>query len=359
MRVWSSRLKWEVASGLGKKARDKAVGTLRGCFASIHRMSIASFLKRLGRWSATVIVAYLIVSPVAGVQLMENALRVERRPVTERAGFAAAIAKVASSGVEDASVVANDGAVLKGWYPRPRPWNGDSVLLLHGVGDNREGSEGYAEMFLRGGYAVLLPDSRAHGESGGALVTYGLLESGDIRRWAEWLAGRNGTDVKEGCVDLFGESLGAAIALQAAGAPGVCAVVAEAPFASFREIGFDRIAQTAHVPVAVARVAGWLILASGFLDARLRYGLDFDKASPERALAASRVPALLIAGLADENIPHRHAEEILRSAGPASELWLVPGAGHTESSSVAPVEFEHRVLGWFRTHRGAARALGA
>ena len=335
------------------------MGTLRGWNASIHCMSFASVFRKLGQWSVTVFAAFLIVSPVAGVVLLENALRVVRRPVMERAGFAAEIAKVAPSGVEDVSVAGADGAVLKGWYARPQAWNRDSVLLLHGLGDNREGVEGYAEMFLRGGYAVLLPDSRAHGESGGALVTYGLLESGDIRRWAEWLAGRNGTDVQEGCVDLFGESLGAAIALQAAGAPGVCAVVAEAPFASFREIGFQRIAQAAHVPVAVARVAGWLILASGFLDARLRYGLDFDKASPERALAASRVPALLIAGLADENIPHRHAEEILRSAGPPSDLWLVPGAGHTESSSVAPVEFEHRVLGWFRTHRGAARALGA
>jgi hypothetical protein len=38
-------------------------------------------------------------------------------------------------------------------------------------------------MVLQQGYRVLLPDSRAHGESGGTLATYGLVERDDIHRW--------------------------------------------------------------------------------------------------------------------------------------------------------------------------------
>ena len=79
-------------------------------------------------------------------------------------------------------------------------------------------------MFLKEGYRILLPDSRAHGDSGGAIATYGLLERDDIHRWADWARQQPHT----GCVYLFGESMGAAIALQATAAdPNLCAVVVE------------------------------------------------------------------------------------------------------------------------------------
>ena len=55
----------------------------------------------------------------------------------------------------------------------------------------------------------MLPDSRAHGESGGTLATYGLRESDDIHRWVDWLYG--GRQSK--CVYGFGESMGAALVL--------------------------------------------------------------------------------------------------------------------------------------------------
>jgi hypothetical protein len=42
-------------------------------------------------------------------------------------------------------------------------------------------------MFLAHGYIVLAPDSRAHGESGGDIATYGLLEWDDAHRWVSWL----------------------------------------------------------------------------------------------------------------------------------------------------------------------------
>jgi alpha-beta hydrolase superfamily lysophospholipase len=54
----------------------------------------------------------------------------------------------------------------------PSKSNGNCVPVLHGIADSRAGSIGFAPMFLNEGYAVLLPDSRAHGASGGQLVTY-------------------------------------------------------------------------------------------------------------------------------------------------------------------------------------------
>jgi cephalosporin-C deacetylase-like acetyl esterase len=80
----------------------------------------------------------------------------------------------------DVNVVVKDNVQLKGWWLHPTTPNGNCVIVLHGIADSRFGSLGFAPMFLTQGYAVLVPDSRAHGESGGEFVTYGLLEQYDV-----------------------------------------------------------------------------------------------------------------------------------------------------------------------------------
>lgn len=310
-------------------------------------------IRRPGVFAAT-IAAFCVVLSVAGaVVLMDGALHIPRRPLTGGQQFNASIARWAPEGAIRATVTATDGTALRGWYVRPVIANGDAVILLHGVADNRLGVVHFAPMLLSAGYSVLLPDSRAHGESGGDVATYGLLESGDIRRWIKWIDAHQSGGGKPGagCVYLLGESMGAAIALQAASAPQVCAVVAEAPFASFREIAYERIAQGLRVNISISHVVAYPLVNAAFLYARLRYGLDFNTVSPEKALAAPHAPALLIAGLKDDNIPPRHAERIIRLVGPPCELWRVPGAGHTTSASVDPDGFQRRVLSWFAVHR--------
>ena len=255
------------------------------------------------------------------------------------------------SGVEDAAIHAPDGVLLKGWYVRPNDWNHEAVVLLHGVADNREGMAGYSVMFLKAGYAVLLPDSRAHGESGGAIATYGVLEKSDLSRWTEWLRQRG-----HGCVDLFGESMGAAIALQAMTVThGLCAGVGESPFSTFREIADDRIAQTIGIPSAFSRTIARPMLEAALLFVHLRYGIALAEVQPKSAVAASPIPALLIAGTEDRNIAPSHAIAIMRTAPVGDALWEVPGAGHGGAARAAGPVFVSRVLDWFRSHQSLDR----
>lgn len=107
------------------------------------------------------------------------------------------------------SVAFGIGVELHAWYSVPEHQNGQAVILLHGIGDNGGGVAGYGQASLRQGYRILLPDSRAHGESGGAVATYGLRESDDIHRWVSWFYGKGAS-----CVDGFGESMGAALGLE-------------------------------------------------------------------------------------------------------------------------------------------------
>ncbi len=300
--------------------------------------------KRLVRLSLFVFAGYLIGCAIAGVLLTEGALKPGRRPVTHRAEAAALVAKEFGAALQDAQVTAADGVALRGWFARPANSNGGAILLLHGVSDNREGMGGYALLFLRHGYSVLLPDARAHGESGGDLATYGVLESGDIAAWASWLRREH----RASAVFGFGESMGAALILQAVQEnQALNAVAAESAFASFREIAYDRLGQRFGAGEGLGRTLFRPIVEVGMLYARWRYGVDLEQASPEDAVAGSRVPVLLIHGAEDDNIPPRHSQRIA-ARNPRIRLWLVPGAGHGGAVGAAPKEFEKRLLEWFR-----------
>src|ERR1700691_379024 len=131
----------------------------------------------------------------------------------------------------DLTVRANDGVELRGWKVVPPSANGDWVLLFHGVSDNRTGDLGHAEFLLRHGYSVVMMDSRAHGQSGGDMATYGWKGRYDtLALTYRLLATEN----------AHGVSMGAAIALQSAPVdPRIAAVSAEDPFASLREVTYD------------------------------------------------------------------------------------------------------------------------
>lgn len=299
----------------------------------------------LRRASMALAALYLAASVVVGIALAEYTLRVHRRPISHRSEFMEAVQRQWGSDLRDVSIVAADGAQLRAWVVRPASGNGSTVILLHGVTDNREGVAGFAGMFLDAGYGVLVPDSRAHGESGGQIATYGLLEREDLHRWAEWARGDSGGR----CVYLFGESMGAAISLQALAADHqLCAVVVESPYSTFREIAYDRFARHSGLPLTAVRVVGTPALESALLYARLRYGVTLSQSSPALCINGSPTPVLLIAGTADRNIPERHAKLLHGMAASHTELWEVRGADHGGAVSVAPVEFQHRVLGWFQ-----------
>jgi len=303
---------------------------------------------RVLRIAAAGTAVYLGCSLIMGIVLAGNAMHLRRKPLDQNAKLVAMTRQFGTI-QKDVAIQSADGAVLKGWYGQPANGNGSAVILLHGMADNRQGVTGFAYMFLMHGYAVLLPDSRAHGESGGSLATYGVMEREDVRRWAESLRPRI-----TGCIDVFGESMGGAIAVQtSAVTPGLCAVVAESSFASFRAIADDRIGQETGLPPWFTRTLGIPTRESALLYARLRYGVDLADADPSKAIAISRVPTLLICGTEDSNIPMRHSMALERAGRTHTQLWIVEGAEHTAAMSVNPAKYEIEVVGWFDGHGGS------
>lgn len=296
---------------------------------------------------AYAVAGFVVFSCLAGLFLAEVVVHPGRRELQPGdMEDAKKLLLPVSATLTEVSVTAVDGSQLAAWNLLPKASNGMAVLLLHGVSDSRMGMMRYAEMFLRHGYEVLMPDARAHGASGGAIATYGLKEAEDIHRWVDWL----GEHQHPPCVFALGESMGAAELLESLRVETqFCAVVAESPFASFREVGYDRMGQFFRTGAWLGRTLLRPVLEAAFLRARWKYGLDMEQASPIRVVEATRTPVLLIHGVVDRNIPARHSRQIA-AKNRAVVLWEVPGADHGGAISVAPAEFEPRVVAWLEIH---------
>src|SRR5215469_8310707 len=243
--------------------------------------------------SIALAVLYLLGTVFGGIALGEIALHPPSRPVRQsEERNAEAVAQQNSVDFRDVELVTQDGASLSAWFMRPQEANGNVVILLHGVSDNRLGMYGYGRWLLQNHYSVLLPDARHHGNSGG-LTTYGIMEASDVHQWVDWIEANEDPH----CVYGLGESMGAAELLQSLTRESrFCAVIAESPFASFREVAYARFGRPFHAGAWLGRTFFRPTVDVGFLYLRIRYGLNMEDSAPEQAVASSKVPVLLIHG---------------------------------------------------------------
>lgn len=301
-------------------------------------------LSRRARYGLLLLTLYLTLCTIGGIYLADGTLHPARRELTENEITTMRdSAHALNADLADVIITTPDNVTLRAWLIHPHDRNGDVVLLLHGLGDNRLGMTGYAQLLVAHGFTVLLPDARAHGASDGPLATYGLLEGNDIHQWFDFLDAQT----HPRCIFGFAESMGAAQLLQSLDThPRVCAVAVESPFATFREIAYDRMGQPFHLGPWVGRTVLRPLVEFAFLRASWKYKLNMEEISPEDSVAATAIPVFLIHGQIDSNIPIRHSR-LIHIRAPSTLLWEVPNADHCGAISAAPQEFERRLLIFF------------
>lgn len=101
----------------------------------------------------------------------------------------------------------NDGASISGWYVAPTTQSGKVIILIHGYGYDRRGTDFQTKILIAAGYGVLLYDLREHGESAGTLNSLNRMKvySGDLLQVVNYL--KQKSDVKQ--IGVVGISLGA------------------------------------------------------------------------------------------------------------------------------------------------------
>ena len=262
-----------------------------------------------------------------------------------------AVADAYGASLENVSIRASDGAILRGWLFTPRNDNGRGVLLVHAGVGNRHEMLGRAEWLLERGYRCLLIDQRGCGTSGGR-ISWGVKEPADISGWAAWLRDRTHAGSVFGCgLSRGGTTLLQSLALEAP----FTALALEATGAGDVAQPYQLISDKTGTSERTARLMWAPLIEPSFWWIRLHYGFDMKSVQDGvAAIRGSQVAVLLIHGSEDR----LRAAERLRDSNPQNtELVVIPGANHQWFSADRP-EVMTRVLAWFDAHAVGVSAGG-
>jgi fermentation-respiration switch protein FrsA (DUF1100 family) len=252
---------------------------------------------------------------------------------------------------EELTLETADGIGLTCWLITAGPNAKGTVLYLHGVSEAKTAGIPMAEELHRRGLNVFLYDSRRHGDSGGTYCTYGFYEKYDASMVINYLVSRS--DLAVGRIGVFGNSMGAAIAIQLASIdPRVCALVAESGFATLRSVFDDYQKRMVKLPWHYLRN---LVIRRSEKIARFKARF----VSPLEAIRSIHVPLLIIHGMSDDRIKSDYSEMLFKEANEPKELWLVPNASHHNLAEVAGGEYMQKIGEFFSRTLGQGESVDA
>lgn len=232
----------------------------------------------------------------------------------------ALIAEMEAIPFEAVRITAADGTVLCGRYYHVRD-GAPLQIQCHGYrGSALRDFCGGNKLAREMGQNTLVIDQRAHGQSGGRTITFGVRERQDCAAWVRYAAGRFGAQVP---IFLSGVSMGAATVLMASGLAldgHVVGVIADCPYSCPRDI-IRKVCRDMKLPVGLA----WPFVVLG---ARLWGGFSPNGASAVEAVRGAKVPILLMHGEDDRFVPCAMSREIAAANPAMVQLETFSGAGH-------------------------------
>jgi fermentation-respiration switch protein FrsA (DUF1100 family) len=219
----------------------------------------------------------------------------------------------------------NEGLTLKAWYVPATTASSKTAIVVHGFNSKKEEMTAYAMLFHKLGYNVLMPDNRAHGQSDGTLIGYGVTDKRDLMKWTDQLIA---TD-PESQITYFGLSMGAATVMMAAGQPlpdNVVNIIEDCGYSSVWE-------ELSHQAKAMYHLPAFPLLYEVSALSKLRAGFTYgeDEASAAKALTRNQRPILFIHGTDDDFVPTRMVHANYAATKGPKVKWLVKGAKHAQS----------------------------
>jgi dipeptidyl aminopeptidase/acylaminoacyl peptidase len=243
---------------------------------------------------------------------------------------------------EKVSFTTADGILLKGWVVKPEQLREKTpaIIICHGVGANKSDFTELAASLSKRGYAVLLFDFRAHGESEGSRTSLGYHEQKDIIAALDLLKAR--PEIDPGHIGIYGFSMGGSAAIMAAARTNAFrAVVVDSAFTSLRDQARDAITGFYHLP-------SFPFLPLSIMGYQLYFQTSVDNISPLRVIATvAPTPVLIIAGERDRLIPAENGRKLFSAAKEPKELWIIPNADHGGTLAAAGGAYEKRVGEFF------------
>lgn len=212
-----------------------------------------------------------------------------------------------------------------------------TVICIHGYcGTGLRDMSAIAPFFLKNGFNVLIVDNRAHGESEGNIIGYGVSDSLDIAVWINAL--KTSHPVKS--TFLYGISMGAATAMMTAQyvqQNEIAGIIADCGYTSIYEQMRFMFRTLTPVPPA-------LIVPAIRRRAKKFAGYDIKTTDNREILAKTDIPVLFVHGNLDKFVPPVMTEQNADACASYHTVFIVDGAKHAESYFIAGTEYENKVL---------------
>lgn len=245
---------------------------------------------------------------------------------------------------EKVCITSFDGLKLSGRYYHVKD-SAPIEIAFHGYRSHAQRDFcGGSQICLKNGYNLLVVDQRAHGESDGKIITFGINERFDCLAWANYAAERFGENTK---IILSGVSMGAATVLMASSLDlpkNVVCIAADCPYSSPSDI--------------IKRVCRQKRLNPRFfypfikLGARLFGHFDLEQGSAVSAVSKTDIPILLVHGQADDFVPIEMSRKIFNACRSKKEFFSVPGADHAMSFIKDKESYTKTVLEFYKKFAG-------
>lgn len=210
----------------------------------------------------------------------------------------------------------------------------DTVILVHGLGGNRESTYPIANFFLEAGYNVLAYDQRSSGENTAQYTTFGVWEKFDLIDCINYIKQR----APQKKLGIWGTSFGGATAGLAAGyedtADKLDFMILDCPVGSMKWMIREEIKN-----LDTGLPADYLVLCGDLVN-RLRFGFSYDDADVPEDMKKVELPVLVVNSKIDTVTPEFMGKDIFQAIrGSEKELWTVEDSSHANIWIDYPVEY--------------------
>jgi len=237
----------------------------------------------------------------------------------------------------------NDGATIAGWYVEPTSQYGKVIILIHGYGYDRRGTDFQTRILVAAGYGVLLYDLRDHGESEskGSLNSFNRMQiyASDLLEVVNYL--KQKAEVKK--IGLVGISLGAFATLNSS----------PETLNSFAALWLDGLRFEnfgAQLPANTPNA-----FFKKIFDHQTRWlaSLHADKSIPPAPPTFAQIiptithPKLMLVASGLDESERSTNEKLIPLLGGNKELWIIENAWHIGGRFDAPDEYREKLLAFF------------
>ena len=221
---------------------------------------------------------------------------------------------------------------VHGWF-FPAARNHTCMLLLHGIRSNRKEMVDIALFLKDKGYASLVIDLQAHGESSGQAITFGYRESSSAHSAFNFLK----TEKTCKKVVAIGRSLGAASSLLGPKPIDADGFILEAVYSNIKTAVQNRL--EIHFGAI-----GKIIAPLFYYQIPLRLGIKLEELQPLAAIKNIQAPVLILSGTQDKRTKVSEAQAIFEEAPHPKQFVAIADAAHVNLYKFNPEQYEKVVL---------------